>query len=340
MTTAPAAPRIVYASFATTRRSGGVHVMMQHVRLLRQAGLAAALWLPGSLPAPPWFDDDVPVLAGSTLALEADDLLVLPEAPVVPGHDPAPGARKVIFNQNHFYTFAAGDPTGWDYPGWTPVPAVWTVSAEGSDVLTAALADLRVELVPNFVDAELFAPGDRSRPIVAWFARKRPREARLLHRLLAADPRLAGVELRAITDESWTDVAAILGTATVFVSLGHTEGFGLPVAEALAAGCLVAGYDGGGGHELFDAPGAWPIAEQRPLLLVDRVADLIARAPELSGFGPANRTWWLDRYNEDRTRTALLAAVDTARSGPGTAATAVHPAAWLDVLDPYFHLMG
>ncbi len=340
MTTASAAPRIVYATFATLRRSGGVHVMKEHVRLLRQAGHAATLWLPGPLPAPPWFDDDVPVLTGATLALEADDLLVLPEAPVVPRHDPAPGARKVIFNQNHFYTFAAGDPTGWDYPGWTPAPEVWTVSAEGRDVLTAALPGLQVELVPNFVDSELFAPGDRARPSVAWFARKRPREARLLHRLLAADPRLAGVELHAITDESWTDVGAILGSATVFVSLGHTEGFGLPVAEALAAGCLVAGYDGGGGHELFDAPGTWPVAEQRPLLLVDRVADLIARAPELSGLGPANRAWLLDRYNEGHTRTALLSAVEIARSRPGTAATAVHPAAWIDVLDPYFHLTG
>ena len=340
MITASAAPRIVYATFATTRRSGGVHVMMQHLRLLREAGHAAALWLPGPLPAPAWFDDDVPLLVGPTLAIGGDDLLVLPEVPVRPGHDPAPGARKVIFNQNHFYTFAAGDPMGWDYPGWTPAPDVWTVSGEGRDVLHAVHPDLDVVLVPDFVDAELFAPGDRSRPAVAWFTRKRPREARLLHRLLASDPRLAGVELRPITDESWTDVAAILGAASVFVALGHTEGFGLPVAEALAAGCLVAGYDGGGGHELFDAPGAWPVAEQRPLLLVARVADLIARTDELRDLGPANRTWVLERYHEGRTRAALLAAVEAARARPAATATAVHPAAWLDVMDPYFHLMG
>ncbi len=51
-----------------------------------------------------------------------NDLLVLPETPTVQGRDPAPGARKVIFNQNHFYTFAAGTP-GEDFPGWSPAPA-------------------------------------------------------------------------------------------------------------------------------------------------------------------------------------------------------------------------
>ena len=63
---------------------------------------------------------------------------MLPEVPVVAGLDPAPGARTVIFNQNHFYTYAAGAPSGLDaYPGWSPAPAVWTVSRESRDVLRA-----------------------------------------------------------------------------------------------------------------------------------------------------------------------------------------------------------
>ena len=339
-------PRIIYATFPTTRRSGGVHVMIQHVRLLRAAGFSTWLWLPGPGGAPAWFDGDLPLLFGPELSLAPEDLLVVPEVPVVPGRDPAPGARKVIFNQNHFYTFAAAGAehsiasTGPTYPGWSPDPGVWTVSDEGVDVLGALLPELDLHLVPNFVDTELFSPRPSTPAGVVWFSRKRPRESSLFHRLLVDDPRLAGVALHEVTDEPWDVVAELFAAASVFVAFGHTEGFGLPVAEALAAGCLVAGYDGGGGHELFEAPGAWRVPEQRPLLLRDCVVDLVQRQEELRPLGRANRAWLLERYGMDRTRDALVRAVRSALVGPGAASTAVHPAGWLDVLPPFFHLSG
>ncbi|BEP15005.1 hypothetical protein acdb102_33160 [Acidothermaceae bacterium B102] len=334
-------PRLIYATFATSRRSGGVHVMSEHVRLLRSLGRPAWLWIPGPDGPPAWFDESVPVLVAPTLELTADDLLVLPEVPVVAGHDPAPGARTVILNQNHFYTYAAGAPSDWAaYPDWSRPPAVWTVSRESQDVLRALHPDLHVGLIPNPVAVDLFIPRPSARPSVAWFSRKRPREAAVLHRLLSNDERMRGVELIAITDEPWAAVAEILGQATVFVALGHTEGFGLPLAEALAAGCLVAGYDGGGGHELFDAPGAWQVPEQRPLLLAERVADLVSRRDELQSAAEGNRSWVVARHGPDRTLSALVGAVEAALAGPGTATVAVHPARWLDKLPAHFHLTG
>ena len=61
-----------------------------------------------------------------------EDVVVYPEAPAVPGVDPAPGARKVVFNQNHFYTDATWDAAASTYPGWDPAPTVWTVSWSAS----------------------------------------------------------------------------------------------------------------------------------------------------------------------------------------------------------------
>lgn len=326
--------RILYAGFATPRHSGGVHVLTQHVQLLGASGYQAWLWLPTARPA--WVDATVPVLVGPTLEIGAADLLVLPEVPIVPGLDPAPGARKVIFNQNHFYTYAAAPGGGSDYPGWSPAPAVWAVSTESRDVLASLLVDLDVRLVPNPVDGELFRPGPPTGPRVSWFPRKRPREASLLARLLAVDPRLAEVELCPLTDAPRTTVAQTLGATTVFVSLGHSESFGLPVAEAFASGCLVVGYDGGGGYELFEAPGAWRVPEQRPLLLRDAVVDLLSRADELSELREANRAWVLERYGFERTASALESAVAAALARPGAAATATHPVTWLDALGPNF----
>lgn len=324
--------QVLYASFATPRHSGGVHVHTQHVALLRAAGRDARLWLPGP-DRPGWIDADVPVVHGPTTDLAADDLLVLPEVPVVPGRDPAPGGRKVIFNQNHFYTFAAWSGGG-DYPGWEPAPALWCVSRESRDVLAAVHPGPGVHLVPNPVDGVLFAPGEPGPPRVAWFPRKRPREAALLRELLRRDERLAGVELVELVDRPRAEVAAVLGRSTVFVALSHSESFGLPVAEALASGCLVAGYDGGGGHELFEAPGAWAVPAQRPLLLRERVVDLVRRGPGLADLRAANRAWVLQRYSAERTGAALLAAVDAAQARPGAAARATHPATWLDGLPP------
>lgn len=332
--------RIVYAGFATLRHSGGVHVLTQHVQLLRAAGHEAWLWLPDPDDRTDWIDAGVPVLFGPSLAIGADDLLVLPETPTIQGCDPAPGARKVIFNQNHFYTFAAGTPAA-DFPGWAPPPAaVWAVTAESRDVLAAVLPDLPVTVVPNPVDGVLFAPRPTSRPRISWFPRKRPREASLLRAVLAHDPRLAGVDLVEMVDAPRSSVAATLGTTTVFVALGHSESFGLPVAEALASGCLVAGYDGGGGHELFEAPGAWRVPEQRPLLLRDRVVDLVARADELASRRTANRDWVLERYPLARTAAALEAAVAEAFERPGAAGVATHPVAWLGALGAHFTAYG
>ena len=48
---------------------------------------------------------------------------------------------------------------------------------------------------------------------------------------------------------SHQEVAKELREALIFVSSGHPEGFGLPLAEALACGCLVIGYHGLGGRD-------------------------------------------------------------------------------------------
>ncbi len=311
--------------------------MTQHVRMLRHAGEQAWLWLPDPDDRTDWIDADLPVLSGATTPIGSDDLLVLPETPIVHGHDPAPGARKVILNQNHFYTFAAGPP-GDHFPAWSPPPTVWTVTAESRDVVAGVLPHLEVRLIPNAVEGSLFHPHDAARPRVSWFPRKRPREASLLRRLLAAAPQMGSgdVELVELVDAPRPVVAQTLGTSTIFVALGHSESFGLPVAEALASGCLVVGYDGGGGHELFEAPGVWRVPEQRPLLLRDRVLDLLTRADELAPLRAANRDWVLERYSSGRAEQALLTVVVDAFRGRGGDVVAQHPAALLHLLGPSF----
>jgi len=328
---------VIYASFATRTLSGGVDVHLQHVAMLRRAGIDAVLWLPQ--PGTPAWMGEVPIVSGATLEVGADDLLLLPEAPVVVGIDPAPGARKVIFNQNHFYTYATWSGPLDDYPGWTPAPAVWAVSEEQAQVLRALNPTLPVTVVPPPVDPEVFAPAAEKSGI-ALLPKKRPHEAVLLRRLLESDPRVPAGSVRLLVDVPRSEVARVLAESAVFVALSHTDSFGLPVAEAMMSGCLVAGYDGGGGVALFDAPGAWRVPEQRPLLLAERLVDLLVRHDELASLGAANRTWILERNGPEVTAAAVLAAVAEARTRPGGRSVATHPAAWLDQMPDGFTKTG
>lgn len=329
--------RVVYASFATRNLSGGVDVHLHHIAMLRAAGVDAVLWLPQ--PGTPAWMGEVPVVTGPTLEVSADDLVVLPEAPIVPGTDPAPGARKIIFDQNHFYTYATWDGPLDGYPGWSPAPAVWAVSEESAQVLRALNPALPVTVVPAPVDPAVFAPAARKSG-VALLPKKRPHEAVLLRRLLETDPRVPDGAVHVLDLVPRAEVARVLGEAAVFVALSHTDSFGLPVAEALMSGCLVAGYDGGGGVALFDAPGAWRVPEQRPLLLAERVVDLLVRQAELAPVAAANRAWILERNGPDVTAVALLAALAEARTRPGAGSVAVHPAAWLDRMPEGFTKTG
>ena len=333
--------RVLYASFATQRLSGGVDVHLRHIALLRAAGVEASLWLPTD-EVPAWMGS-VPLVAGTTTEVGADDVLVLPEAPVVPGVDPAPGARKVVLNQNHFYTYATWDAPAAGYPGWDPVPTVWTVSGESVAVIGALHPDLAVRRIPPPVDPREFGPAP-TKTGVALLPKKRPHEGRLLERLLEVDPRTADQPVRLIADLPRSEVVRVLAESQVFVSLSHTDSFGLPVVEAMLSGCLVVGYDGGGGVELFEAPGAWRVPEQRPLLVVDRVAAVLddARAdPErFAALAAANRSWAAERYAPEAVGPTLLEAVEAVRRTPGSAATATHPSTELTRMPPFFTKTG
>lgn len=61
-----------------------------------------------------------------------------------------------------------------------------------------------------------------------------------------------GINVVDIDQVSELQVAKILKETSIFLSTRYPEGFGLPIAEALASGCKVIGYDGMGGRELFD----------------------------------------------------------------------------------------
>lgn len=324
--------RIIYIGTTPDEPIGGIRVLYEHVELLNSAGVNAVAWHPRAGMSHRWFESSAPLVCGARIKLDATDTLVIPEC-IVDTHDPAPGCRKIIYNQNYFLTFAS---VGWEqFPVWDPEPAVWVFSDVATDVmgrLRDFLPIAEVASIPLAINTELFVPDEATRRErkVVWMPRKRPREAQLLHALFAADRRFDGVTLRPLDGLPIHRVADELRSASVFVALGMHEGFGLPVAEALAAGCSVVGYSGGGGAELFDAPGAHAVADPDVLALVDRVAELLAHEPSAADRA-SYHSWIAKRYNATRQRDQLLRAVEAAQALPARGGIASYPLAMLDV---------
>jgi len=69
---------------------------------------------------------------------------------------------------------------------------------------------------------------------------------------------------------------ARLRDAHIYVSTSVAEGLGLPPLEAMAAGCLVVGFTGGGGLDYATADnGVW-VPDQDPWALAEALRETIA----------------------------------------------------------------
>ena len=173
-----------------------------------------------------------------------------------------------MLNQNFINTFQnAGLSDDWegDYPGWPNVVAVLATSHQCKDFVEASLrSPLPVYLARCLVDAELFRPTQKTKSI-AFMPRRRYRDVEAVVQLLHRRPALADWELVPLHGMSQADVAAALARASIFMSFADREGFGLPAAEAMAAGCYVVGFTGLGGRE-FMSPETCSIMDGKDLV--------------------------------------------------------------------------
>lgn len=244
-------PAIYYAC-ALPLRAGGELVNFQHVAALRRLGWRAFALLDAGaqLPLGP---AAVPMVRWEPgLDLSEQDWLVVPEVtpPDSLARLAALPARLVIHNQNPFYTFrgvadidvlnelglagglCCSHFTRETLHGWGSVTD-WQV--------------VRPALLPHFAAANGQVTRRRQ---IAYMPRKRPDEAAALPALFRERfPRWADMPWVAIQDQPRQQVASILAESEVFASLSRDEGLGLPPLEAMAAGCLVCGFDGQGGRE-------------------------------------------------------------------------------------------
>ncbi|BBK41489.1 hypothetical protein STVA_15090 [Allostella vacuolata] len=253
----------IYYTCSLPLRAGGELVNFQHVNALRRRGLRAfALLDPASRVEVPSKPYAVPLLTWTQhLHFSADDWLVVPE--VTPPQTfqwlARLPCRTVVHNQNPYYTFR----------GFPSIAAMNAFPLAGgltcSRFTRATLRQWGSTTDWQVVHPPILPTFHRERPKrrqIAFMPRKRPEEVAGLRQLFQGlHPDLAEVPWVEIRDMSRPQVAEVLGESLVFASLGRLEGLGLPPLEAMAAGCLVCGYDGGGGQEYATPENGYWVAD-------------------------------------------------------------------------------
>ena len=238
--------------------SGGIRAIYRHVDVLNGAGVPAAVLHSREGFACSWFGHSTRTVGAGSVSLSNEDTLVVPEV-YGPFLERLPGGpRLVAFSQNAYLTFE--HLPGRARPPYEIFDAAMTVSEDSAEYLRFSFPGLAVSIVPNGVDPAVFHPSEEMPARrIALMPRKRPAEADEILRLLG--DRLAGWDVVRIEGAGEAETAALLRSAPIFLALGHREGFGLPVAEAMASGCYVVGFPAFGGRELFDPAFSSPIED-------------------------------------------------------------------------------
>ena len=282
--------RIVYLAPAPASTSGGNKVSFRHVEALNSLGYSAVVGLLGRGDPPSWFEHTAPMERIGE-APSPDDILVFPEdADALMLRYAGLPNRKVVFCQNPYGAAALGLPN--IPPEARAAYRHFMACSAGVAAWLARFFDYDlISTVPAFADERLFRPAPK-RNLIAAMPRKRPGEFRAIQVMFERLHRGGDWAWEVIENVSEAEAAARLAPASVYLSLARLEGMSMTIVEAMACGCLVAGFTGIGPREYVTT---------------------------LNGL-------WVDEDDCEAAARALVRAVDMAEANAGPAALMRHAA--------------
>lgn len=301
-------PRIAYLSWPATEISGGIKAAFQHVEILVAAGLDAVVATEDGA-RPGWFETTAPLVTLDRLT--PGNVLVFPEnnAALLERFQAWPG-RKLVFCQNPYYAVQGlrGRASYADFG----VTDVLCPSHTVMQFCRRRYPGLRPAYTPFFIDHARFACPAGKALQIACSPRKRMLEVAFVHDLFRASyPQFAPLEWKLLQGATEAQVAQAFAESAVYLSLARLEAHGMTTLEAMASGCIVAGFQGvaGGSDSATAANGFWA-AEDDLIACTDRLAQAVQQAMDQ---GPAcqamvaegRATAW--RYRREESASRLLA---------------------------------
>ena len=247
---------------------GGVKQIHRLAECILLAGRQATLIQDSDAFHPGWFTSSLPTISyedwvkrkASGLLNPNHNIVVAPEMYLNIVFSYAKDLPIVLFNQNVSYSFGPIEKLEYWKPSAviplyhdTRILHVLCVSESDRHLLINGfgLSPETVSCVRNGIEVDQCQPrGIKSRSMVG-LPRKNQRDLSVVRFLLQQQPWMNRWEWVEIARQPHAAVINQLQRSALFLSFGHPEGFGLPVAEAMACGCAVVGYSGLGGRELF-----------------------------------------------------------------------------------------
>jgi hypothetical protein len=262
---------------------GGHKMVVRHVETLRSFGFNAVCLSPPDLKIPQWFHHKAPIVIDNKN--EAGDIIVIPEdAAAIIRQTTNTTANVVLFCQNLYNFSFRGFPEVDRFPE-DRFPPIIGVGPRLNAGIKRAYPQARLELVPCFADERIFKPGAAKGKVVSYVPRKRPTEAAAIIGLFRKfHPQHAGIPWEAVENLTEIQTAERFAGASLSLSLNRLESVGMTTLEAMASGCLCAGFTGvGGDHYATPENGFWVPNED-----CEAAADAMAMAIDvLETGGPA-----------------------------------------------------
>ena len=201
-------------------------------------------------------DRGIPFLPWQSLRLGPYDLWLVPEShPNAIATGTSAGARTVVYAQSWNYTLTTLPPG----VHWQQMPVAFLAASHPVAWFLEKVLGVQVlGVLPPAIAPCFFEQARANRPKpsenirVAFMPRKNAALARQMQDVTLAvlGPRpgfaIKWLPLHNMTPEQ---VAVGLASSHIFLASSFPEGFGLPPAEAMAAGCLPVGFTGFGGWE-------------------------------------------------------------------------------------------
>jgi hypothetical protein len=231
---------------------GGIKQIYRHVDVLNANGFDAWVVHRKKDFKVTWFEHSTRVMYEPAPLRKELDIAVFPEIWGPKINQFGKEIRKVIFNQNAFYTWKPQPLRGpFDPPYLNPqVIATIAVSDHNRKFLKCLFPRMPVYRIYYSIDPRLFYPEPKKRQICVMLRKNIEDVKQVLH-ILRLHRGLEGWKVVLIDKFSEAQTAAVMRESAIFLNFGSPEGFGLPPAEAMACGCIVIGYDGYGGREFM-----------------------------------------------------------------------------------------
>jgi glycosyltransferase involved in cell wall biosynthesis len=278
--------RIFYYCFDTDARGGGQKHTYQHVDILCAHGFDAYIVHEAPGYRLDWFRNDTRVISRQECEALVDptrDFIVLAET--VGSEMIAYPGRKIIFNKNLYYGFAAlaDAPETVDPYVHPEVVAAFAVSEHNAAHLRFAYPGLKVcHVIPGIdLDRFTFRPIEQKRPQIAVIGKAVTQLSVLFHMLRArmesGANQLGGFSHVVLGNLHEDEVVRVLQESLMLVFLNVQEGLGRLVVEAQACGCLPIAYRAG--PLLETLPAGWGLEYGDHIAAVRQIEAIAASWP-------------------------------------------------------------